>query len=96
MRGRGRDQWGVERAPACGLGCGGNLGPISLHLGHGRRLTFPACQQRKRGPVPGCDGTFENILTFSMDCTGGVWGSGNYPCGSGWGGRTPSILGAQN
>lgn len=85
MRGRGRNQWGGERAPACGLGRGGDLGPISPHLGHGRRATFLACQQReKRGPVPGWDRTFESILTFfSMDCTEGSETPGTTPVAQG-------------
>lgn len=81
MRGRGRDRWGGERAPACGLGCGGDLGHISPHSGHGRRATFPACllaERGKRGPVPGWDGTFESIL-FPMDCTEGSGALGTTP-----------------
>lgn len=78
-------------------GVWGDLGLISPHLGHSGRVTSPACQQReKRGPVPGCDGTFESILTFFYRLYRGVWGSGNYPRGSGWGGRTPSIMGGRN
>lgn len=103
MRGRGRVRWGGERAPACGLGCGGDLGHISPHSCHGRRATFSAClpaclpaERGKRGPDPGWDGTFKSILTFSYGLYRGVWGPGNYPCGSGWGGKTPSIPEAQN
>lgn len=39
---RGRDRRGGTRAPACGLGRGGDLGPAFPHLGCGRRVALPA------------------------------------------------------
>lgn len=93
---RGRDRWGGTRAPACGLGSGGDLGPVSLHLGHGKRATLRACLWREgRGVCPVLGWTLESIL-FPMDCTGGSGVPGNYPCSSGWNGRTPSIPRPQN
>lgn len=93
---RARDRRGGTRAPTCGLGCGGDLGPVSPHLSHGRRATLRACLWREgRGACPVLGRTFESVL-FPMDCTGGSGVPGNYPCSSGWGGRTPSIPRTRN
>nr|KAF6275712.1 hypothetical protein mPipKuh1_010540 [Pipistrellus kuhlii] len=82
VRGRGRDRWGGTRAPACGLRCGGDSGPISPHWGGGRGPPpGPACGERGQGACPtrGLDlGEHSDSLLYR-----GVWGAG-----------TPSILGA--
>lgn len=58
----------------------------------GRRPSWPA-ERGERGPVPGWDEAVESIPTFSYGLYRGVQGPRNYSCGSGWGVRTPSILG---
>lgn len=78
-------------------GVWGDLGLISPHLGHSGRVTAPACQQReKRGPVPGCNGTFESILTFFLWTVQRGLGLRELPPSLRVGWQNTSIMGGRN
>lgn len=95
--GQGHARWGRARAPACGSGVRGGLGPASPALMAWQEGDLPGLpvERGKRGLSQAGTGHWEHS-TYSYGLYRGVWGPGNCPCGSGWHGGTPSFPGAQN
>lgn len=94
MRGRGRDQWGGARAPACRAGAQGRPGAQLPSLLAGIGDSPPGLQREGIGGLSQAGaGSVRAFHLFPVDCTKGFGASGTAPNSSGWNGRTPSILG---